>query len=338
MPQIDSETKNLVAIGDLEKAKIAIKEAKNIDFIKTIIDRAELIRLYKKQIGDSLEIQNDVAEIKLRAQRRAGEILKETEKNPGNRFVDGNQRRSQDVTAIPKLSDLGIEKMESSRLQTIASIPEEVFEKHIAETKENKEELTTASVIRLARKQKAEEKIAELENLLTKEVKAVQGVYDVIVIDPPWPIEKIERDVAPNQVVFDYPTMTEEEIINLSIPAADNCHIWLWTTQKYLPFAFELLKIWKMKYVCTFVWHKPGGFQPFNLPQYNCEFVLYARMGSPVFRDLKDFLTCFEAPRGKHSEKPEFFYEMVRRVTAGRRLDMFSRRKIEGFEGWGLEA
>jgi hypothetical protein len=36
--------------------------------------------------------------------------------------------------------------------------------------------------------------------------------YGTIVIDPPWEMEKIKRDVRPNQVAFDYPTMTEAEL------------------------------------------------------------------------------------------------------------------------------
>lgn len=196
----------------------------------------------------------------------------------------------------------------------------------------------TRKMADVIREEKRTEVVARLENIQARKAKELAGEYDVIVIDPPWPMEKIERDARPNQAAFDYPTMDEAALAKLPIPAAGDCHLWLWTTHKFLPMALRLLDTWKFKYVCAFVWHKPGGFQPIGLPQYNCEFALYARRGSPSFIDTKAFPVCFEAPRTGHSEKPEAFYEVVRRVTAGRRVDMFNRRAIDGFDTWGNEA
>lgn len=178
-----------------------------------------------------------------------------------------------------------------------------------------------------------------LESIEAKEIKATQGIYDVVVIDPPWDIKKIGLDVRPNQAeCLDYPTMSIEEIKELKVPCAKDCHVFLWTTQKYLRASFDIIESWGLISVCTFVWHKDNGFQPFNLPKYNAEFILYAHKGNPQFIDLKNFKIAFHGKSGRHSEKPEGFYDMIRRVTAGRRLDMFNRRKIKGFEGWGNES
>ena len=185
---------------------------------------------------------------------------------------------------------------------------------------------------------KRKEVVAELEDIAVQEVKEVQGVYDVVVLDPPWGMAKIERDERPNQSEFDYPVMNESELEALKIQTAENCHVFVWTTHKFLPMALRLVESWGFKYVLTMVWHKNGGFQPFGLPQYNCEFALYARKGTPKFVDTKAFPVCFDAKRSGHSEKPEKFYNILRRVTAGRRIDMFNRRDIEGFDKWGNEA
>ena len=127
-------------------------------------------------------------------------------------------------------------------------------------------------------------------------------------------------------------------LIGNRVYGCDDCHLFCWTTHKHLPLAIDLLHTWGFRYVCAMVWHKPGGFQPIGLPQYNCEFVLYARRGSPSFIDTKAFPCCFNAPRKEHSRKPDEFYDVIRRVTQGPRIDVFSRESREGFTTFGNEA
>ena len=180
------------------------------------------------------------------------------------------------------------------------------------------------------------------KNQILTAVFSADGPFDVVVIDPPWRMEKIDRDVRPNQDAFDYPTMTNDELVafwkkDVAGRLNPDCHVFMWTTQKHLPAAIEMLPALGLRYVLAMVWHKPGGFQPIDLPQYNCEFIVYARLGSPLFIDTKQFDCCFEAPRREHSRKPDFFYDTIRRVTGGSRIDVFSREPREGFAQYGNE-
>ncbi|MCL2306288.1 MAG: MT-A70 family methyltransferase [Planctomycetaceae bacterium] len=249
------------------------------------------------------------------------------------RTLQENKQLARDLAPEAKeaVRKAGASKTDALKLARKDREEQEVIAKKLLDGK-------AATVTEAIREVERDKVIDNLESIATQKGKAAKGLYDVIVIDPPWPMQKIERDAHPEQVGFDYPTMSEEELAEYPIPAANDCHLWLWTTQKFLPMSLRLLDAWGFKYVCEFVWHKNGGFQPFGLPQYNCEFAIYARKGSPKFTDTKAFFTCFEAKRGKHSEKPEEFYKVIRRVTAGRRIDIFNRRKIEGFDGCGNEA
>ena len=190
-----------------------------------------------------------------------------------------------------------------------------------------------------SRKVRNEKMVLRVEAIAAQPAPPPEGPFDVVVVDPPWPQQRIERECRPNQTrVRNYPVMSLEEIGELELPATD-AHVWLWTTQRFLPAAFGVLQEWEVRYVCTFVWHKAGGVQPWGLPMYNAEFALYGRLGKPApFVDAKAFRTCFSAKRVGDSIKPVEFYETVARVTAGRRIDMFSRRSIPGFEAWGNEA
>lgn len=161
--------------------------------------------------------------------------------------------------------------------------------------------------------------------------------YHAIVIDPPWPMQKIARDVRPNQSVMDYPTMTLEDIsaFDLSRFAADDCHLYLWTTHKYLPDAMRLAEHWGFRYQCLMTWTKNVGPTPFSW-MYSTEHVLFCRKGDLELLQLGRRLD-FAAPVREHSRKPDVFYDLVRDVSPGPRIDIFAREPHDGFETWGNE-
>lgn len=159
------------------------------------------------------------------------------------------------------------------------------------------------------------------------------GEYSTIVIDPPWPMAKIERDVRPNQVAFDYEVMSEQELAALELPAAEGAHLYLWTTHKFLPMALRLAETWGFNYQCLMTWRKNVGFTPFSW-MYSTEHVLFCtRGGLEVQR--KGLRLDFEADVREHSRKPDAFYDLVRQASPGPRIDMFSREARDGFDTWG---
>ena len=176
------------------------------------------------------------------------------------------------------------------------------------------------------------------------------GGYRTLVADPPWPIQGkwgVQDGVGARAEVHDrYDLMTEGELRRFypGRIAADTAHLFVWTTQKFLPLTLELLPWWGFSYEFLMVWHKPGGPQLIGYPQYNCEFIAYGHRGERAgpagsfgFRSAKNFPACFSAPRGKHSEKPEEFYDLLRRVTPEPRIDLFARKEPPGFTPWGNE-
>jgi N6-adenosine-specific RNA methylase IME4/predicted transcriptional regulator len=242
-----------------------------------------------------------------------------------------SQREAADILGVTQATvsgDLKADKNLSERAET---------EPEIGNTSDD----TDKNLSDLEQSRKREAVLREQLKVAQTPATALTKRYGTIVIDPPWPMKKIEREVRPNQVEFDYPTMDYEQLRAFRSTfqdfTADDCHVFMWTTQKFLPMALRLFEDYGVKYVLTMVWHKPGGFQPIGLPQYNCEFVLYGRIGSPDFSDTKAFNCCFNAPRAEHSRKPDAFYDLVRRVTAGERLDIFSREARDGFDQFGNE-
>lgn len=171
--------------------------------------------------------------------------------------------------------------------------------------------------------------------------------YRTIVADPPWQYERMGGNYAWRQgcpsgetLHLDYPTMPVEEIA--ALPVADladkDAHLYLWTTQKYLPDAYEVARRWGFSVSCALVWCKaPTGFGIGGTFMSSVEFALFCRRGS-LKANTRIRSQWFEWPRGQHSAKPEAFIDMVEQVSPGPYVELFARRHRLGWDVWGNES
>lgn len=291
----------------------------------SFVDRTDAIRYLAEKAGASQEVQNQAAEVAIRAKRRAGELLAAVPE-----LGQGGDRRS---SSTVRLGELGVDKFQSSRWQAVASIPKERFERHLAEEQAAGRELTTAGTIRVAKAIDWKRRREEIVDAGTPE-----GKYRCLVIDPPWPMPRfIEREVRPNQDrELPYPTMTISEIAELPVPdLADplGCHVYLWVTHRFLPDGLRLLEGWGVNYQCQMTWVKNVGFTPYSW-MYSTEHVLFGRIGSLDL--LKNGLRLdFAATVTGHSRKPDAFYERCAEASPEPRLELFARDPRAGFLPWG---
>ncbi len=121
------------------------------------------------------------------------------------------------------------------------------------------------------------------------------SAFRCIVADPPWEYDegfntqpRSEKWSGP--IVHDkplpYPSMTVEEICALPVAAlADtDCRLWLWTTSRYLPDAFAVMKAWGFRYRQTLVWHKTDGNMGGGVAPNSAEFLLVGVKGNPPIK------------------------------------------------------
>ena len=77
-----------------DAARTALQEAVRVDEVKAIRDKAQAMQAYLRQAKASLQMQHQAAEIKLRSERRLGELLSKTVQHGGGRPA----KRSHDGT------------------------------------------------------------------------------------------------------------------------------------------------------------------------------------------------------------------------------------------------
>ena len=187
------------------------------------------------------------------------------------------------------------------------------------------------AAVRESKREQNAEKIEKLSSPLD-----AQGLFQTIVIDPPWDWGDEGDGNQFGRAKPDYHTMPIDEIEQLPIQkiADENCHLYLWVTNRSLPKAFRLIEAWGFRYITCLTWVKPSIGMG-NYFRGSTEQVLFAVKGSQMLK-RRDVGTHFEAPRGeKHSAKPDKFYSLVESCSYGPYIDIFGRDSREGWSVWG---
>ena len=105
------------------------------------------------------------------------------------------------------------------------------------------------------------------------------------------------------------------------------------TTHRFMRHSFPLLDAWGFEEKVIVTWAK-DRMGTGRWLRSQSEFIILAVRGKPQV-DLTNQKTVLQAPMRQHSRKPDEFYEMVEGLCIGRRLEVFSRERRQGWEQFG---
>ena len=356
-----------VALMRYDAARRALEEARSIDEIAEVINKTDALRLYAHQAKDT-EMETWAAEIKLRAVRRCGELIRELATGAGTRtdkpLPDSGKRLKREALAAANLSTSA-----AHRYEAIAAIPNSDFEAYIAGRAAAGQPVYATEAIKAVRNQVRRraalaargahraDTTADLAALAARAAAGAIPKFAAIYADPAWEFETWSAKGTGRSAEMHYKTMSDAEIEALGehvdALAADDCALFLWGVMPKLPAALSAIAAWGFAYkTCGFTWIKTGKSAPDSQggggqgggwhrgmgkwTQSNAELCLLATRGAP-YRLAEDVEQLLVAPVGRHSAKPEEARARLERLVGGPYLELFGRDAVPGWTVWGNE-
>lgn len=161
------------------------------------------------------------------------------------------------------------------------------------------------------------------DNLPVKPPVTVEGKFRTFIADPPW---RYGNTSTRGNAAKEYGTMSTEELCALDIVpsvAEDDAHLYLWVTSSHLPDGLEVMAAWGFEYKTYLVWVKPQIGMG-NYFRVSTELILFGVRGN-LRTQARDIRNYFTVSRGKHSQKPDQFRDIVERASTGPYMELFSR-------------
>lgn len=167
----------------------------------------------------------------------------------------------------------------------------------------------------------------------------------VLCADPPWSF----ADALPGPgrgAEKHYEVMTLEEIKAFPLPRMQrDSLLFLWRVSSQVEEAYQVVRAWGFEPKSELVWRKQTdpvsaraqrhiGMGHYTRAEH--ESCIIATRGSPTIQD-HSIRSTFEAPIGRHSAKPDRFYEIVQQLSFGPHVELFARTPRPGWRQYGFE-
>lgn len=172
--------------------------------------------------------------------------------------------------------------------------------------------------------------------------------FRVVVADPPWKFgDKLPG--ATRGAEKQYDVMTVADICRLQLPLiADDAHLFLWRVSSMPQEALDVISAWGFVVKSELVWVKKSkhGKPHFGMGRHVrlgheiCHIATRGKGAGIMNRAQRSVFSTelddegggsFEAAVGRHSEKPSEFYDIIREIVPGPRLELFGRQERDGF-------
>ena len=210
--------------------------------------------------------------------------------------------------------------------------------------KEIKAKLATGEVsINAAYKEiKKEEKKEELQqrrvliknNVKKVDINNIPEKFDIIYADPPW---RYDVTISPNRKIENhYPTMDNNDIANMKVPAKDNCVLFMWATAPKLIEALDVMKAWGFTYKTHAVWDKQKiGMGYWFRGQHELLMVGVKGKFSPPDSTIR-ISSVIKEERSQHSKKPDSIADYIDLAYYNKsKIELFCREPRSGWYSFG---
>ena len=183
---------------------------------------------------------------------------------------------------------------------------------------------------------KKSERRDKVQQLALSNAPMPYGEFDIIYADPPWQYEYIVSNSR--AVENQYPTLTLDNIKELSIPCGDNAVLFLWATAPKLDEALQVMRAWRFNYRTCAVWDKEVIGMGYWFRNQHELLLVGVRGDVAPPPENKRVSSVLRFKRQGHSQKPDFIYSMIEEMFPNYTyLELFARNERDGWRSWGNE-